>query len=886
MRTLVIVALALLVAPFVLAQTPLENRILTAVSNSELRQLSGNVPPLARAQFDRGKAPDSIVLPRMTMFFELSAGQQAALDQILAEQQDRSSSNYHHWLTPEEFGGRFGLSQNDISKVIAWLESRGFVVLEVPASRNAVSFAGTAAQVASAFATEIHRYVLNGEERYANSSEPSLPAALVGVVSGLTGLTDFRPKPSVIRRVIPRARPQLTTGQGGHFLAPDDFASIYDVKPLYGRGIDGTGQKIAVVGQSDIQLGDIREFRSLMGLAANDPQIVLVPSAADPGMHDDDLEEADLDLEWSGAVAKNAALIYVNSTNAWDSLRFAVTNDIAPIISVSYSVCEPLVAASDVQSFIAIGRQANAQGQTIVASSGDSGAAACDDPYALAATQGLAVNAPASLPYVTAVGGTKFNEGSGTFWSATNNANRGSALSYIPEMAWNDSGSGSGIEASGGGASALFSKPLWQSGAGVPGDGVRDVPDVAFSGSAAHDAYLICDESFDSMTKLFTPVCPAGSFGGFDAVGGTSAGTPAFAGILALLNQATNSAQGNINYTLYPLAGVSAHSFHDIAGGSNAVPCQTTPQSPDCPMSGTGAGFLGYSAGAGYDMATGLGSVDASELINAWTSVTSSPDFDISVSPPSITLNRGAIATAQITVTNVGGMQGVPSLGCQVPAIFVGITCSVANAGPNSFRLILASSTNAAFVSIAASRNSYWLAACLLLAGIFTLGCARRTDSGKTRLVPLFASACTIAALLMGCAGATSSGHLGTAQLQDAPVSIQLTPKNAFLGANGQQQFTAIVSNSTNAAVNWSVSPALGGISPMANSAGAAGGVYIAPSTFGANQSVIITATSAADPTKQASANILLVPPESGAIQVTGSMNGMSHTVGISLKVN
>src|SRR5205807_1412121 len=321
---------------------------------------------------------------------------------------------------------------------------------------------------------------------------------------------------------------------------------------------------------------------------------------------------------------------------AWDSLRFAVTSDLAPVISVSYTACEPLLAPSDVQFFSAIGRQANAQGQTIVASSGDSGAAGCDDPYALAATHGLAVNVPASLPYVTAVGGTRFAEGSGTFWSATNNANTGSVLSYIPEIAWNDSSSGSGIEASGGGASTLFSKPLWQSGAGVPGDGVRDVPDVAFSGSAAHDAYLICDESFNLTTRLFTPVCPTGSFGGFDAVGGTSAGTPAFAGVVALLNQATNSRQGNINYILYPLAGIPAHPFHDVTSGSNAVLCQTNPQTPDCPTSGSGAGLLGYNAGPGYDMATGLGSVDANELINAWSSVTLSPDFDMSISPPTI----------------------------------------------------------------------------------------------------------------------------------------------------------------------------------------------------------------------------------------------------------
>ena len=881
-------ALSLFFAASSRAQAPLENRVADAVRDSEIRQLRGNAHPLARAEFDRGKVADSTVLPRITIFFAPQSGQQAALDQLLSEQQDRGSANYHRWLTPPEFGARFGLSQNDVSKVVAWLQSRGFAVQEVPASRNAVSFSGTAAQVAAAFRTEIHRYVVNGEEHHANSGDPSVPAALAGVVSGLAGLNDFRPKPNSIRRVIPHSNPDFTVAPGEHFLAPDDFATIYDVKPLYSRGIDGTGQKIAIVGQSDIQLGDIREFRSLIGLPAKDPQIVLVPGASDPGMQDRDVQEADLDLEWAGAVAKNAALIYVNSTNAWDSLQYAVTNNLAPVISVSYSTCEPLLGQSDIGFFITLGQQANAQGQTIVASSGDSGAAGCDDPSETAATQGFAVNLPASLPYVTAVGGTRFNEGSGSYWSAGNNSNSGSALSYIPEVAWNDSSRGSEIDASGGGASVFFTKPGWQSGAGLPNDGVRDVPDVSFSGSAAHDAYLICDESFNSTTKQFTSACPTGFAGGFDAVGGTSAGTPAFAGIVALLNQAMNSPQGNLNYVLYPLAGVSATPIHDITSGSNAVPCQTSTQSPDCPTSGSGAGFLGFAAGPGYDLVTGLGSVDASALISAWSSVTLPPDFEISVSPPNITLNRGGVATAQITVNNVGGLQGVPAFGCQVPAIFLGVTCSIANAGPRGFTLTLTSSNNAGSAPFSGSNDFYLLALGLVTGGILIFACGRPTASGRARLAPLFA-ACSVAALLLGCAGATSGGpggSGGSAKVQDLSVSIQLTPRNAFLGANQQQQFTATVANSSNAAVTWSMNPPLGGISSLAGSGGSASGVYTAPATFSASQSVTVMATSVADPSKQASATILLVPPESGAIQVTGSMNGMSHTVGISLKVN
>ena len=890
----------------------MQDRIRTPISDSESTQLRGNVHALARAEFDRGKVADSKLLPRVTIFFTPSPSQQTVLNQLLSAQQDRTSPNYHRWITPQEFGIRFGLSSNDLSKITAWLESRGFVVQEIPASRNAISFSGSAAQVAAAFGTAIHRYVVNGQQHYANAGEPFVPSALAGLVSGFAGLNDFRPRPKVLRRMDARPRPDFTDGMTDHFLAPADFELIYNVTPLYGRGIDGTGQKIAIVGQTDVQVSDIRQFRSLMGLGANDPQVVLVPGSADPGMLDGDLQEADLDLEWAGAVARNATLIYVNSVNAWDSLHYAVTQNIAPVISVSYAACEADFSSSDVQAFLALGQQANAQGQTIVVASGDSGAAGCDSPFTQQATHGLAVALPGSLPYVTAVGGTAFNEASGSYWNTTNNAANGSVISYIPEVAWNDSFSGFGIEATGGGVSTLFSKPLWQSGPGVPNDGARDVPDISFSASANHDGYLICDETYNSTSNTFTPVCPNGSYGGFAAVGGTSAPTPAFAGIVALLNQSMNSPQGNINYTLYSLASITASPVHDITSGDNLVACQTNPSSPNCPTTGGSAGYMGYSAGPGYDLATGLGSVDASALINAWPSAGLSPDFEITVSPSSLTLNRGSNATAEIAVNDVGGMTGVPSLACNVPAVFTGVTCSIAPRGGNIFTLTLASSNSAAQlapavniapgaragaqtanpVAMPSAAAGIWLslfrargaasfpfAACLLTV-VVICGCVSRHANSRARLAPLLALACCVAGLI-GCVGATSHDS-GSAQALNLAASLQLTPQSAVLGQNQQQQFTASMGNSSNASFTWSVSPSVG----SSNASSSAAIVYVAPSVISASQTVALTATSVGDPGQQASANILLLPPEAGAIQVTGSLNGTTHTVAIALKVN
>jgi hypothetical protein len=533
--------------------------------------------------------------------------------------------------------------------------------------------------------------------------------------------------------------------------------------------------------------------------------------------------------------------------------------------------------------------------------SGDAGAAGCDE-FANAAhsqaTQGLAVGMPASMPYVTAVGGTEFNEGSGTYWNATNNASNGSALFYIPEVAWNDSASVSGIEAGGGGASTLFSKPLWQTGQGVPSDGARDIPDLSFSASANHDGYFVCSQLFNSQTQAFTPVCP----GQFFAVGGTSASAPAFAGIVALLNQAMNSPQGNINDVLYALAGVSPGPFHDITSGSNAVPCQMNPPSPDCPATGSGAGMIGFAAGTRYDMASGLGSVDADALIRDWPSITSPSDFDISVSPPSLTLNRGGAASAQITVNN-NGLAGTPSLACNVPPIFMGITCSIAlNAATNTYTLTIMAARSATIYPTATINRTpnrfsrpfdarpftpliltYLLGACLMAGSIGAFSRAGFWPSrrGKEKLVPLFAAACSLA-LLIGCASPTSTSVTPSPQFQASSLSIQVAPQNMILGQNQQLQLAASVTNSSNPSVTWSVSPASGTINPVSASVG----IYTAPSTIGTNQTITITASSVADPTKQASTRLQLAAPATGSISVTGSVNGLSHSVGISLTVD
>jgi subtilase family serine protease len=420
---------------------------------------------------------------------------------------------------------------------------------------------------------------------------------------------------------------------------------IYNIKPLLDGGFDGTGQKIVVVGQSNVNLADTQQYRSMFGLAASDPQMVLVPGSRDPGIVSGDVDESNLDLQLSGAVARNATIYFVYSTDVVTSAQYAINQNLAPVISMSYGLCEAQTPASSAKFQQILARQAVAQGMTWVNASGDSGAADCVGGSTRGASYGLQVDVPAAIPEVTGIGGTTFNEGSGTYWASTNSATLASAMSYIPETAWNDSAVDGSPSASGGGASTYWAKPYWQAGPGVPSDGARDVPDVSLSASAHHDAYM-----FYSQGKL-------------GSVGGTSVGTPVFAGLLVLLNQYLTShgvlaspGLGNVNPQLYALAQISPAAFHDITTGDNMVnPCP--PLARNCNSTP-----VGYAAGPGYDLVTGLGSIDALALISSWTTAGNaatkvSTITTVSV-PDMIVLTTGSVT---LTATVKASNNGVPT---------------------------------------------------------------------------------------------------------------------------------------------------------------------------------------------------------------------------------
>ena len=634
--------------------------------------LQQRLHPLARPEFDRGAADAAMKLDYVTMVLKPTAAQQSDLETLLIQQQDRSSASYHKWLTPEQFGDRFGLAASDIAAIKSWIEAQGLRVEDTARGRNWIAFSGTAAQIQRALHTEIRRFAVDGKAHYANATDPSLPAPLADVVRFFRGLDDFGPEPPAGIRNATVVTPEYTSATGGHSMAPDDFATIYDLTPLYQNGVNGDQQKIAVLGRSAIDLPGFQTFRSLYHLPATTPVMHLV--GTDPGASStDDQLEAMLDLEWTGAAAPNATLVYVYATSIDTATQEAIDKNLATVISESYASCEP--NSADTLRYLA--QQANAQGITWLVGAGDSGAATCDahGDRQLAST-GFAVGYPASIPEITAVGATMFNEGAGTYWNPANTSTGASVISYIPEVGWNEN-STTGIHAGPGGASIFYAKPIWQNGPGVPADKARDLPDISMP--AGHGAAY----------RMY--------FNGLNyTVGGTSAGTPAFAGIMALLNhyQVKNGLQsapgmGNINPELYRLAQTYPAAFHDVTAGNNYVPCVQS--SPDC-----STGSFGYTAGPGYDLVTGLGSVDVNNLVTHWnqngaptrTSVMAPAGRVTFGTKPQLTAtvsasNGAGIPTGTVAFLVPGGGPGTPDLGSAELAVSGGVATAGITVDPN-----------------------------------------------------------------------------------------------------------------------------------------------------------------------------------------------------------
>jgi len=639
-------------------------RIPSAIDNSSRAVIAGSRPIQAQAGTDAGKLPPATQLQGITLAFNRTPAQEEALQTLIAAQQDQASPLYHQWLTPEQFAARFGMADADIATVQTWLQQQGFALDAVSRSRDRITFSGTAAQVEAAFGTELHYYKSGTETHFAPAADISVPAALASVVRTVVNLSDYRPKARV------KSHPNFTSSvSGNRYLTPLDVATIYDINAAYSAGYTGSNQSIAIVGQSFIYTSDIANFQSALGLPVTAPTLVLVPGSGAPVVSYGDESESDLDVEYSGAIAKGASIffVYVGSSSnysVFSSLLYAVDEKIAPIISMSYGDCEADFGGTNYNLYNSVLAQAAAQGQSVVAAAGDDGSTDCVENVGYDPTttlESLAVDFPGSSQYVTAVGGTEIPAadiaiGNNTYFAAAPTTDViSSALSYVPEMVWNDDAAAGSYSSGGGGVSSLTGRPAWQTGVpGITAGLFRLVPDVSLDSSPEDAPYLFCTSDPSFWQSGQTASCGSGfrdsaSNNDLTVAGGTSFAAPIFAGMLALINQGkAPTGQGVVNSTLYTLAANTvtyATAFHDIVSGGNYCPATLT----YC----TGTAETEYPATTGYDEASGLGSVDLFKLLTAWPSLVSStllPSHTV-ISAATLTPGVGVNDTLTITVT-------------------------------------------------------------------------------------------------------------------------------------------------------------------------------------------------------------------------------------------
>ena len=687
------------------SQQLVTNRLTQLIDDKVVVSLKGTMHPLANANNDRGSADTSMQLERIQVLLSRSTAQEASLKQAIRDMHTPASASYHKWLTPDQFGKLYGPSDADIATLSNWLGAHGFTVTRVNPGKLTLEMTGSVAQFQKTFSTPIHKYQIEGQTRFANAAEPQIPAALAPVFGGFASLNNF-PLKSHMQRLgtatfdpaTHATKPNWTIGsnsRGYSFpLAPGDFAVQYNLNPLYAAGVKGAGQEIALINEANVDPVLVAQYRTLFGLPASPLNVIL--DGNDPGI--DGMNnpagpngasgEAYLDVELAGSVAPEAKIdLVIGADTALSSglilaAEHAVYGNVAPVLNLSFGGCEASQGTFNA-TISQLWEQAAAQGQTVTVSTGDSGSADCDNPNTQPfASQGQAVNGLASTPYNVAVGGTDFyysdylNPSGDRYasltahWGVTpsNATPVTSLMSKVPEQPWNDSQFGlnysnyyartgntaTTISGGGGGASNCtttttvgttttcsggYAKPAWQSGTGVPADGVRDLPDVSLfaSNGVNFTYYPICASDGD---------CQAPAAGGtvqITGIGGTSASAPAFAGMMALINEKYGR-QGQADFVLYKLAAQYPATFNDVTQGTNSMPCKFaagTADSPDCiavanPISivdpATGStvseGQIGkgttpeYNAVAGYNLATGLGTVDANAMVNNWNKVT------------------------------------------------------------------------------------------------------------------------------------------------------------------------------------------------------------------------------------------------------------------------
>jgi len=664
--SVLLIAAAAVAGPALSAQIP--DRILQAVDSSRSQALPNHHPLWANEANSGGLAPASLSLNQLTLVLSRSPQQEAAFHQFLADQQNPASPEYHHWLTPAEVGERFGLSDQDIATITSWLESQGLQVNWVSPSRTFIGFGGAATNVGRAFQTAMEYYNVNGAHRISVNSDPMVPAALSPAIKAVRGLYTIDERPNHRISAVESATPQMNSSSGKNYIAPNDFDTIYNVP----SSLTGAGITIGIIGWSRTNPADFDNFKSKTGVTFADPTEVIPtayggidpgPALTSPSSGNNSAlgnqAEATLDVLRAGSVAPAATLLLVVSSQAGAldglgaDMQYLVNTSPVPaqVITISFGACESSAGAGGVAFWDSLFQTAAAEGISVFVSSGDSGAAGCDNAFSTPPVTPAAIspNYICSSAFATCVGGTQFADTASpsTYWSPTNGTGYLSALGYIPEGAWNES-TATSVAATGGGVSAFVPTPSWQTGLGVPSPGTgRYTPDVSFSGSS-HDGYFACMAAASGSC-----VTTGGSFG-FISFSGTSAAAPGMAGVAALLDQKLGAPQGNLNPGIYFEAASAPTAFHDVTVASSGVSGCSVNTASICnntiPAAAGGTFQAGFQVGPGYDEATGLGSLNVGNFLQSFSNL-KTPTVTVTPSVSSVTTTQAF----NVTVTVIGG---------------------------------------------------------------------------------------------------------------------------------------------------------------------------------------------------------------------------------------
>jgi pseudomonalisin len=786
-----------------------------------------------------GQSADFAKPLHVSILLNRDAAAESAFSKLLTDQQNPTSPMYHQWLTPQQVGELYGPTQNDLAEVASWLTSQGLTVDSISPNGLIIRASGSITAVGGAFHTNFGVFTNTGRQRLSAISEPSIPAALDPVIRSVHGLTQTQYEPQSVFSVHTLAgagiRPQVDLGSGSYAVLPNDFSVIYDIASIYAAGNQGAtigskAQRIAIIGKSRIMASDIANYETLAGLPGIQPNVVL--AGADPGVATGSnvgyASEATLDVDRviGTAPGAQADLVISADTSTDDGVDIGIAYNIEtlrdPIMTISFGSCEAENGSAETEYLNSEFETAASEGISTFVSADDSGVAGCDTPFAAvkpAETPQIAsINALCSSGYVTCVGGTEFNDevSPSLYWAATNaNAGRESALSYIPEGAWNESytvnSSGTmlyQVAAGGGGVSTYIAKPSWQSGIGVPADGFRDVPDVSFT-AADHDGYLGCFAAGGGS-------CVSSSGGTQITVfSGTSAAAPGMAGIAALLNTKMGVAQGNLNPMLYRLATSTPAAFHDVTVASSGVMDCNTAVPSICNNSTPGEGSLtgglaGYVVGVGYDLATGLGSLDVADFIAAAAGGSgggggTAGSFTLTATPSAMSVtpvaNTTTTSTWVLTAKSVGGFVGTVALSCSVSTVTAqppvcGVTpgsLGLAGGGTGTATISLTSAgpSSSCLANSATNRTGGFgvvLAGCLLL-----LVPARRRMLRGLALMVLMGLGLGV---MSGCSGSATSipcSNLATAGTTAGTYTVTVTGTSGSLSVTAPATITVTV---------------------------------------------------------------------------------------------